>query len=99
MLVGADSRVVDDGFDIGIRKSWENAIREVEEAGRKPYPFPAVASVHELGGLGYVEFAEEVRAQAADLGLDFTTSLFASSPDPPEVRWPKASPRTIEPTR
>ena len=25
-LMGADSRVVDDGFDIGIRKSWEEAM-------------------------------------------------------------------------
>lgn len=70
-LMGADSRVVEDGFDIGIRKSWEDAIREVEEAGGKPYPIPAGASVHKLGGLGYVGFAEEVRAQEADLGFKF----------------------------
>ena len=31
-LMGADSRVTDDGFDIGIRKSWETAIEEVKEA-------------------------------------------------------------------
>lgn len=70
-LMGADSRVVEDGFDIGIRKSWEDAIREVEEQGGKPYPIPAGASVHKLGGLGYVGFAEEVRAQEADLGVKF----------------------------
>ena len=51
-LMGADSRVVDDGFDIGIRQSWEDAIREVEEEGGKPYPIPAGASVHKYGGLG-----------------------------------------------
>jgi 1-aminocyclopropane-1-carboxylate deaminase len=70
-LMGADSRVTEDGFDIGIRKSWEDAIREVEEEGGKPYPIPAGASVHKLGGLGYVGFAEEVRAQEAGLGLRF----------------------------
>ena len=70
-LMGADSRVVDDGFDIGIRKSWEGAIREVEAEGGKPYPIPAGASVHKLGGLGYVGFAEEVRAQEAELGFTF----------------------------
>ncbi|MEM7216854.1 MAG: 1-aminocyclopropane-1-carboxylate deaminase [Pseudomonadota bacterium] len=70
-LMGADSRVVDDGFDIGIRKSWEDAIREVEAEGGKPYAIPAGASVHKLGGLGYVGFAEEVRAQEADLGFSF----------------------------
>ena len=26
-LMGADSRIVDDGFDIGIRKSWEDAMQ------------------------------------------------------------------------
>ena len=70
-LMGADSRVVDDGFDIGIRKSWEDAMQEVRDAGGKPYGIPAGASVHKLGGLGYVGFAEEVRAQEAELGFSF----------------------------
>ena len=70
-LMGADSRVVEDGFDIGIRQSWEDAIHEVEAAGGKPYPIPAGASVHKFGGLGYVGFAEEVRAQEKDLGFQF----------------------------
>lgn len=70
-LMGADSRIVSDGFDIGIRKSWEDAIQSVREAGGKPYGIPAGASVHKLGGLGYVGFAEEVRAQEAELGFSF----------------------------
>jgi len=70
-LMGADSRLVEDGFDIGIRKSWEDAIRSVEAAGGKPYPIPAGASVHKYGGLGYVGFAEEVAAQEAELGFTF----------------------------
>ena len=68
---GADVRLVDDGFDIGIRKSWEDALKEVEAAGGRPYAIPAGASVHKYGGLGYVGFAEEVRAQEAGLGLRF----------------------------
>ncbi len=70
-LMGAESRITPDGFDIGIRKSWEDAIQSVKDAGGKPYPIPAGASVHPLGGLGYVGFAEEVRAQEADLGIRF----------------------------
>lgn len=70
-LMGADSRIVEDGFDIGIRKSWEDAIAEVKAAGGKPYAIPAGASVHKLGGLGYVGFAEEVRAQERELGFSF----------------------------
>ncbi len=70
-LLGADSRLVDDGFDIGIRDSWRDAMREVEEAGGVPYGIPAGASEHKLGGLGYVGFAEELRAQEAELGFRF----------------------------
>ena len=68
-LMGADSRIVPDGFDIGIRKSWENAIQSVKDAGGKPYAIPAGASVHKYGGLGYVGFAEEVRAQEKQMGV------------------------------
>ena len=70
-LMGAESRLVDEGFDIGIRQSWEDALKSVEEAGGKPYPIPAGASVHKFGGLGYVGFAEEVRAQEAEMGIRF----------------------------
>jgi 1-aminocyclopropane-1-carboxylate deaminase len=70
-LMGADSRLVDDGFDIGIRQSWEGAIESVKAAGGKPYPIPAGASVHKFGALGYVGFAEEVAAQEAELGFTF----------------------------
>jgi 1-aminocyclopropane-1-carboxylate deaminase len=70
-LMGADSRMVDDGFDIGIRKSWEDALQSVRDAGGVPYGIPAGASVHKYGGLGYVGFAEEVRAQEKDLGFKF----------------------------
>src|ERR1700678_1485290 len=70
-LMGADSRIVPDGFDIGIRKSWEDAIQSVKDAGGKPYGIPAGASVHKFGGLGYVGFAEEVRAQEVQIGVKF----------------------------
>lgn len=70
-LMGADSRVVDDGFDIGIRQSWEDAMQDVRDQGGKPYGIPAGASVHKFGGLGFVQFAEEVRAQEKELGFKF----------------------------
>merc|ERR1711969_148603 len=69
--MGADSRLVDDGFDIGIRDSWQKAIQSVEEAGGKPYAIPAGASVHKYGALGYIGFAEEVIAQEKELGFKF----------------------------
>ena len=70
-VMGADVELVDEGFDIGIRESWENALKDVEEKGGKPYPIPAGASVHKFGGLGFVGFAEEVRAQEAEMGIKF----------------------------
>lgn len=70
-LMGADSRIVDDGFDIGIRKSWEEAMQEVRDNGGVPYGIPAGASVHKYGALGYVGFADEVRDQEAKLGFRF----------------------------
>jgi 1-aminocyclopropane-1-carboxylate deaminase len=70
-LMGADSRLVDEGFDIGIRQSWEDAMQSVRDRGGVPYPISAGASVHKYGGLGYVGFAEEVRAQEAEMGITF----------------------------
>jgi 1-aminocyclopropane-1-carboxylate deaminase len=70
-LMGADSRIVDDGFDIGIRSSWEEAMQSVRDEGGIPYGIPAGASVHKYGCLGYVAFAEEVREQEEELGFTF----------------------------
>lgn len=70
-IMGAQTQLVDEGFDIGIRESWKKALEEVEARGGKPYAIPAGASVHKFGGLGYVGFAEEVRAQEARMGLRF----------------------------
>src|SRR6201747_403090 len=58
-IMGADVRLVADGFDIGFRKSWEDALGDVRKAGGKPYAIPAGCSDHPLGGLGFVGFAEE----------------------------------------
>lgn len=43
----------------------------MKDAGGKPYPIPAGASVHKFGALGYVGFAEEVAAQEKELGFIF----------------------------
>jgi 1-aminocyclopropane-1-carboxylate deaminase len=70
-VLGAEIELVDEGFDIGIRESWERALEDVKDQGGTPYPIPAGASVHKYGGLGFVGFAEEVRAQEAELGFKF----------------------------
>lgn len=72
-IMGADSRLDPHGFDIGIRTSWEDALREVEESGGTPYGIPAGASEHPLGGLGFANWAYEVAEQEKDLGVFFDT--------------------------
>jgi 1-aminocyclopropane-1-carboxylate deaminase len=74
-IMGADVRLDPAGFDIGIRSSWEQALREVEEAGGKPYGIPAGASEHRLGGLGFANWAFEVAAQEKELGVYFDTII------------------------
>lgn len=72
-MMGADSRLDDAGFDIGIRDSWKQALEEVEMAGGTPYPIPAGASEHPLGGLGFANWAFEVAEQEKQLGVFFDT--------------------------
>ncbi|MET4100576.1 1-aminocyclopropane-1-carboxylate deaminase [Agrococcus sp. UYP10] len=72
-IMGADSRLDPAGFDIGIRDSWEEALREVEESGGTPYGIPAGASEHPLGGLGFASWAYEVAEQERALGVFFDT--------------------------
>ncbi len=77
-LMGADVRLVQAGFGIGFKESWEQALREVEERGGKPYPIPAGASDHPLGGLGFASWAREVAQQEAELGVFFDTVIVCS---------------------
>jgi 1-aminocyclopropane-1-carboxylate deaminase len=74
-IMGADVRLDSAGFDIGIRSSWEDAIREVEKAGGKPYGIPAGASEHHLGGLGFAHWAYEVAEQEREFGVFFDTII------------------------
>src|ERR1700704_2496254 len=40
-IMGADVRLVSDGFDIGFRKSWQEALEDVRKRGGQPFPIPA----------------------------------------------------------
>ena len=77
-IMGADVRLVDESFGIGIKSSWEQALEEVRAAGGKPYAIPAGASDHRLGGLGFANWADEVRQQEQQLGLFFDTIIVCS---------------------
>jgi len=77
-IMGADVRLSDAGFDIGFRQSWEEALHDVSERGGKPYPIPAGASDHPLGGHGFAGWAGEVAGQEAELYLFFVTIVVCS---------------------
>src|SRR3954447_15947779 len=72
-IMGGEVRLAPAGFDIGFRRSWEQALADVEERGGKPYPIPAGASDHPLGGLGFARWADEVAEQERELGVFFDT--------------------------
>jgi 1-aminocyclopropane-1-carboxylate deaminase len=77
-IMGADVRLVKAGFGIGFKESWEQALADVKAAGGTPYAIPAGASDHELGGLGFAGWAEEVEAQERELGVFFDTIVVCS---------------------
>ena len=77
-IMDADVRLDPAGFDIGIRRSWEDALASVVERGGKPYAIPAGASDHPLGGLGFAGWAAEVAEQERELGIFFDTVVTCS---------------------
>ena len=77
-IMGADVELVEAGFGIGIKSSWETALDDVRAQGGVPYPIPAGASDHPLGGLGFAGWADEVRQQERELGIFFDTIIVCS---------------------
>ena len=68
-IMGAEVRLDPAGFDIGFRKSWEEAIADV---------IPAGASDHPLGGHGFAGWAFEVEDQERELGFKFDNFIVCS---------------------
>ncbi|MFF3439051.1 1-aminocyclopropane-1-carboxylate deaminase [Streptosporangium sp. NPDC002721] len=72
-IMGAEVRLDPAGFGIGFKDSWNRAIEDVKARGGTPYPIPAGASDHRLGGLGFANWAYEVARQERELGVFFDT--------------------------
>ncbi|MEU8202325.1 1-aminocyclopropane-1-carboxylate deaminase [Streptosporangium sp. NPDC049046] len=72
-IMGAEVRLDPAGFGIGFKDSWNRAIEDVKARGGTPYPIPAGASDHRLGGLGFANWAYEVAEQERELGVFFDT--------------------------
>src|SRR6202167_4370621 len=110
-IMGANVRLVEADFGIGFKNSWERAIEDVRMQGAMPYPIPAGASDHRLGGLGFANWAYEVQQQEQQLGVFFDTIIvcsvtgsthagmiagFAGQVRPRQVRWIDASTKIDE---
>ena len=77
-VMGAHVELVESGFGIGFKESWENALDDVRRSGGTPYAIPAGASDHRLGGLGFANWAYEVQQQEEALGVFFDTIVVCS---------------------
>lgn len=77
-IMGADVRLDASGFGIEFKDSWQQAIDDVKRNGGHPYPIPAGASDHKLGGLGFANWASEVKEQEEELGIFFDTIIVCS---------------------
>jgi 1-aminocyclopropane-1-carboxylate deaminase len=74
-IMGAEVELVEAGFGIGFKESWENALEQIRSEGGVPYAIPAGASDHRLGGLGFAKWANEVQQQEEELGVFFDTVI------------------------
>jgi 1-aminocyclopropane-1-carboxylate deaminase len=77
-IMGAQVELVEAGFGIGFKESWENALEQIRASGGTPYAIPAGASDHRLGGLGFANWAYEVQQQEEHLGVFFDTIIVCS---------------------
>jgi 1-aminocyclopropane-1-carboxylate deaminase len=77
-IMGAHVELVEAGFGIGFKESWENALDDVRVNGGTPYAIPAGASDHRLGGLGFANWATEVAQQEQELDVFFDTIIVCS---------------------
>jgi 1-aminocyclopropane-1-carboxylate deaminase len=76
-IMGADVRLVDDGFDIGIRKSWEDALHDVEAQGGRPYAIPAGARSTNTAGSATSDSPRKCARKSVNSDSRSTMSLSA----------------------
>jgi 1-aminocyclopropane-1-carboxylate deaminase len=77
-IMGADVRLDPSGFGIEFKDSWRQATEDVKRNGGRPYAIPAGASDHKLGGLGFANWADEVKQQEEELDIFFDTIVVCS---------------------
>ena len=76
--MGADVRLVKAVSGSVSRRAGSRRSRRSSRRAASPTRFPAGASDHPLGGLGFASWAREVEAQEAELGVFFDTVIVCS---------------------
>ena len=79
-VMGADVQLVDEGFDIGIRQSWEEAIADVKAKGGKPYAIPAARPCTNMADSAMSASPKKSAPRKRNSASRSTTSWSAPSP-------------------
>ena len=77
-LMGGNTVLTGYGYSTSQKETWNKLMDDIRDKGGVPYPIPAGASDHPLGGLGYANFADEVVQQEAEMNLFFDTIVTAT---------------------
>ena len=77
-MMGAVTELKGKGYSTEEKMSWKDTIEDVKKNGGTPYSIPAGASDHELGGLGYAHFTDEILEQEKEKGIYFDYILTAT---------------------
>jgi 1-aminocyclopropane-1-carboxylate deaminase len=77
-MMGGNPIMAGYGYSTSEKDTWEKAMEQVRQKGGKPYPIPAGASNHPLGGIGYAHFADELVEQENATNQFFDTVITAT---------------------
>jgi 1-aminocyclopropane-1-carboxylate deaminase len=79
-LLGAHITIIPGNTRVGIAEpAFTEVMERVRSHGGRPYPIPAGASDHPLGGLGYVNCAQEILMQMQEQDVHIDAIVHASS--------------------
>ncbi|MFA6036799.1 MAG: 1-aminocyclopropane-1-carboxylate deaminase [Legionellales bacterium] len=77
-VMGAKTLLKGEGYSTALKQTLLETVEQIKQQGGKPYIIPAGASDHPLGGLGYVEFVNELEKQETKLNIFFDTIVTAT---------------------
>ena len=97
-IMGADVRLVSEGFDIGFRKSWEQALEDVRRVAASLTRFRPVVRTTRWAGSALSALPRKCGSRRPNSASSSTTSSRAPSRAARRPAWWSASPPTAAPT-